>query len=268
MYYSIIGGAKSRTLSTNNTEKHHIIPQSLGGSNQFDNIVRLTYREHFICHLLLVRMTTGLARQKMAHALGLMRCIKRSSHYTITPKIFDMIKREVSTAIKERCNTPEYKLAVSQRMKQLWLDPIYRARQLEISKDPLINAKKKHVGKDNGMFGKTHSAKVKAKLALHPIINFGNKTYEEIYGVEKAAELKKDRSVKLKDYCALNPSIRKEGNNGNAKSYKFISPDNEKIIVVGRLKKFCLENGLEAGAVINLLKGRRPTYTGWTASYI
>lgn len=38
------------------TERHHIIPKSLNGTNKKDNIVRLTAREHFICHLLLTKM--------------------------------------------------------------------------------------------------------------------------------------------------------------------------------------------------------------------
>lgn len=38
------------------TELHHIIPKCLGGSNDELNLVRLKAREHYICHMLLVRM--------------------------------------------------------------------------------------------------------------------------------------------------------------------------------------------------------------------
>jgi hypothetical protein len=37
-------------------ETHHIIPKSLGGSNKKENLVKLTAREHFICHWLLTKM--------------------------------------------------------------------------------------------------------------------------------------------------------------------------------------------------------------------
>lgn len=67
-YYSIIQRAQTRTIS-NYTEKHHIIPKSLGGSNNKDNLVALTAREHFVCHLLLTRITTGEARKKMVFAV-------------------------------------------------------------------------------------------------------------------------------------------------------------------------------------------------------
>ena len=59
-YYNIIQRAQSRILPADvYTEKHHIIPSSLGGSNSISNIASLTSREHFICHLLLTKMTTG-----------------------------------------------------------------------------------------------------------------------------------------------------------------------------------------------------------------
>jgi hypothetical protein len=55
-YYNIIVRAQGRELDNIYTERHHIIPKSLGGSNKKDNLVKLTAREHFICHLLLPRM--------------------------------------------------------------------------------------------------------------------------------------------------------------------------------------------------------------------
>jgi hypothetical protein len=67
-YYNIILGAQTRTIS-GYTEKHHIIPRSLGGSNAKDNLVALTAREHFICHLLLTRMTHGQNKNKMISAV-------------------------------------------------------------------------------------------------------------------------------------------------------------------------------------------------------
>jgi hypothetical protein len=38
------------------TEKHHVIPKSLGGTDDASNIVRLSAREHFLCHLLLTKI--------------------------------------------------------------------------------------------------------------------------------------------------------------------------------------------------------------------
>lgn len=38
------------------TERHHILPKSMGGSNKKDNLVELTAREHYIAHWLLYKI--------------------------------------------------------------------------------------------------------------------------------------------------------------------------------------------------------------------
>jgi hypothetical protein len=69
-YFSIIENAKLRVLpKTEYKETHHIVPRSLGGSNERDNLVDLTYREHRVCHKLLVKMTNGIDKSKMSYAL-------------------------------------------------------------------------------------------------------------------------------------------------------------------------------------------------------
>lgn len=68
IYDKLIARAKQCPITTGYTEKHHIIPRSLGGTNQASNIVKLTGREHYIVHLCLVRFTTGNARFKMVCA--------------------------------------------------------------------------------------------------------------------------------------------------------------------------------------------------------
>ena len=68
-YYTIITRAQQRKLENTYFEKHHIIPKCLGGSNRRDNLVCLTAREHFICHLLLPRMVDdSVAKSKMWYA--------------------------------------------------------------------------------------------------------------------------------------------------------------------------------------------------------
>jgi hypothetical protein len=55
VYGQLIQRAISREV-IGYTEKHHIIPKCMGGTNASKNIVRLTAREHFIAHRLLTRM--------------------------------------------------------------------------------------------------------------------------------------------------------------------------------------------------------------------
>jgi hypothetical protein len=48
-YFSIVDAAKS---TSGYTEQHHIIPKCLGGTDDADNLVNLSAREHFVCHWL------------------------------------------------------------------------------------------------------------------------------------------------------------------------------------------------------------------------
>ena len=47
-------------------ERHHIVPRSLGGSEDPENLVFLTAREHFIAHWFLWRIHSN---REMAYAL-------------------------------------------------------------------------------------------------------------------------------------------------------------------------------------------------------
>lgn len=55
IYNDLIQYRKCNKLLNGYYEKHHIIPRSLGGSDECSNIVALTGREHYIAHLLLAR---------------------------------------------------------------------------------------------------------------------------------------------------------------------------------------------------------------------
>lgn len=55
IYREIISSSLNRVVN-GYTEKHHVIPKSMGGSDAKSNIAVLTAREHFICHWLLVKI--------------------------------------------------------------------------------------------------------------------------------------------------------------------------------------------------------------------
>jgi len=100
-YNKIISNAKSRVNPIGYMEKHHIIPSSLGGTNRKDNLVFLTPREHFICHVLLTKMTIGNHYYKMCYALNMLSNIKNigNGRYTPTSKLYDYAKRLHKEAI-------------------------------------------------------------------------------------------------------------------------------------------------------------------------
>ena len=100
-YYSIIKTALSRPVS-GYTERHHIIPKSLGGDNSGKNLVKLTAREHFICHHLLTKMTLGYEQIKMLHALGKFIQNNHLQHRNITARHYEISRKAI---IKARTGT-------------------------------------------------------------------------------------------------------------------------------------------------------------------
>lgn len=56
IYESLIHGAKNRNTPEGYVETHHITPRCLGGGENENNLVKLTAREHYIAHQLLVKM--------------------------------------------------------------------------------------------------------------------------------------------------------------------------------------------------------------------
>ena len=99
-YNSLINKAKDRIIS-GYTEKHHIIPSSLGGTTDNDNIVKLTAREHFICHLLLTKMTIGNARYKMNFALHMLSNANNigNGRYIPSSRMYDLARRLYKEAL-------------------------------------------------------------------------------------------------------------------------------------------------------------------------
>lgn len=102
-YYKIIERSKNRIIDGYH-ERHHIIPKSLGGTNRKDNLVSLTAREHFICHLLLVKMTNDGDKKKMSYALWLIINIenKNQRRYKINSKKYDKIRKEHSSMLSKK----------------------------------------------------------------------------------------------------------------------------------------------------------------------
>lgn len=70
-YFRLVQRAKELNrvkVINDGCEVHHIIPRSLGGGNSIENLVTLTYKEHRVCHRLLISMTEGQYKYKMMYA--------------------------------------------------------------------------------------------------------------------------------------------------------------------------------------------------------
>lgn len=117
-YYNIVNRAKSRTLDPDiYCESHHIIPDCFfinrkrkgpkgwlpGDPDSFDNKVMLTGHEHFVCHLLLTKITEGRTRFKMITSAWRMCTIdKEGRRYKINGRTYAKVREEYINQIKGR----------------------------------------------------------------------------------------------------------------------------------------------------------------------
>ena len=101
VYYSIIDRARSRPVLPI-VESHHIIPKSLGGTNKKENLVNLTPKEHFVCHLLLTKMHTGKEKQKMVYALWAIMNLCNNHQYRkkVRGRTYENLRKEFVSAQK------------------------------------------------------------------------------------------------------------------------------------------------------------------------
>lgn len=129
-YYAIINNASTRYTSEY-TEKHHIIPKSLGGTNDKSNLVVLTAREHYICHLLLIRMTSGQQRCKMvnaAYAMGMMNSPSHNRKNMTSSRVFATVRQQQANNMKIRVISPETRAKMSASAKLRKASPETRAK--------------------------------------------------------------------------------------------------------------------------------------------
>jgi len=159
-YHSLINKAINRKLPNDvYTEKHHIIPKSLGGTNKKENLVRLTAREHFISHLLLVRMTSGADKAKMVNAA--LRLANDGKNRKVNAKLYEHIKKERRKFLSETmCGSDNH---------------FYGKKHSEETRKKMSESRKKwsyseeHINKFRGrvgpMLGKTHNEVTRIKLS-------------------------------------------------------------------------------------------------------
>ena len=163
-YNSIISKARYRVLTNTYTETHHIIPRSLGGLDNDENLVRLTAREHFICHWLLTKTTIGEARNKMINALVMMQ--GESTHQEryktkITSRVFANLREEYARYISER-NKGRIQSPAENAKQKAAMTGRKRAPFSQEWKNKLSQASK---GENNSRYGALVSEETRKKIS-------------------------------------------------------------------------------------------------------
>lgn len=185
-YQNIIKRAIERVQSPDEYyERHHIIPKSLGGTDSKENIVKLTAREHFICHLLLTKMTTGSARASMSYAAWQMTNRNNRPRYSPTSRMYEFLRIQLSKTYTGRKLSDETKKKIGEHSKKR--KPMLGKKHSDEAKEKISRAaigkprpkneetKRKmsetwkkiapdRAGGKNPMFGKRHKEETRSKI--------------------------------------------------------------------------------------------------------
>jgi len=199
-YFSIIDKAIERNWDSDNidfyVEKHHSIPKSFGGSN--DDIVTLTAREHFICHILLTKMLVGDKKSKMVWAV---MCMKGKSNRYINSRLYENVKQHI--------------------------------KHSEYSKTKMSETRIKNgtfVGKNNPMYGK------KGILSPHYGVTQSEEHKEKRLSKIRGRVQSEEAKIKMSTNRPKGPSGKKWFNNGVLETFA-LHENKPNDFIFGRLKR-------------------------------
>ena len=103
IYNALMERAKDRPTKgrngKNGYEYHHIVPRSFGGTDESFNIVSLTYKEHWLAHLLLVKIADTPEKRYKAHQAILMmgRILEKRCG-----KMYEVSRRNISNYVSTK----------------------------------------------------------------------------------------------------------------------------------------------------------------------
>lgn len=148
-------------------ESHHIIPNSMGGTEE----VLLTAKEHFICHLLLPKMLQGVNKHKMINALIKMTFSKSDGQERYKSKSFAIVRTMIAEKNSEIFKGKPKSEKTKSNMKG-------RCGKWERTEESSINQSKAQ----------------KERFSNSPGTFFGKKHKKE--SMEKRSKTRKDRGIK------------------------------------------------------------------------
>lgn len=149
LYNNIIANANTglrRKYRGTYYERHHIVPRSLGGTDEKSNLVLLTAKEHFVCHHLLHKMYGG----PMTYAFWYMCNIApyKGQQFTPNARLFEQARLEFVQLISGRwtgSNNPNHNRSIKGD-----LNPMYGTSR---------------TGSSNPFFGRKHTTKTKELIS-------------------------------------------------------------------------------------------------------
>ena len=152
-------------------EVHHIVPRSLGGSNDKDNLISLTPRQHYIAHWMLARALGGSAARAFFMMSNFGKYGKvNSTTYAIARKEYSGLVSEqmIGRIMPPVSDETKEKQRQAKLGKKRTAEHIEKIRQSQIgrklSDEWRANVSKGKRGKGNGRLGCVVSEETKKRI--------------------------------------------------------------------------------------------------------
>ncbi len=197
-YYKIITRALSENRSKSSifNQRHHIIPKSVGGTNEPTNLVNLTYKEHRVCHCLLIKMQINFQDEiKMRHAYGFFnkssvfngpRYRRGKDNIFSTPKIIEQVRTRMLNNNPMKDPVTQEKRLTSWKANRALKEFI----PIRVLKDKFVTP--------YGIF--------KTKKEIQKVLNIPEWTLNTIYNNLDTCPVSNGRASKKISHLTINPS--------------------------------------------------------------
>jgi hypothetical protein len=180
-YQRIYEQLTAKDMIADYTEKHHIIPRCMGGTDEPTNLVRLTPEAHYVAHQLLAKLYPD--NHKLIYAVVLMTAGNFRNN-----KLYGWVRRKNSIAKQNMSDETKAKMSASKKGKK---------------RQPVSAETKAKMSAANK--GKTLSDETKAKIS---IANKGRAVSDETKAKLRSANLGKSRDLSVESRAKMSAATK------------------------------------------------------------
>jgi hypothetical protein len=273
-------------------ESHHIVPECAfkirkrkgppgfldGNSNEKENVAFLSFREHFIVHMLLIKMIKNEnLRCRLSSAIFKMK------DYEKYPNSITYETAKLLSSKNHIMRTEEYRKLTSENMTNFYASEKGRevmSLKSEMQKITMIGAGNPMFGRESSFSGESHTEEFKEKMK--------NKTGDKHHNTGKKINTKKFKIIDpngnvfittdMKNFCTehnikINVLYNSRYKNKPIEGWSCYLISEPKAILIDpngneheiyNIKQFCKENELYYQCIIHVIGGTKPQHKGWT----
>lgn len=245
-------------------ERHHILPTSLGGGNNIENLIYLTARDHYFAHCCLAKIYSGKMWSAL-FAIANMSKVDGSAAYFLRGRMVAVAKTKAAEVR-------------SRNMQQLWQSGEFKRNRIysplsEVTKNKISVGNKGKKCSEESIKKSCYARRKTAKEFEFQSIKTGQEfkgTQSEFVkftgiGQSLAACLTREKIKSAKGWIL-------KGNDPNSISNRDpavrIFTHKEGEIFIGTLYEFRTKYNLDAGVISNLIHGKNrvQSFKGWKYS--